>query len=87
MTFETTRFDPKTTREMKSISLEEYRILYEATINLFKANKTIDKMNIIIQKKEAMIQTLKTKLDARKENSHLSPVSELKSFQKPFQRI
>lgn len=72
---------------MKSISPEEYRRLCNATIDLLKANKNIDKLNKIIQKKDAMIQALKTKLNAREENIHLSPVSELQSFQKPLKKF
>lgn len=67
---------------MKSISLEEYSRLCQASIELMKANQTINKLNITIQKKNDIIETLNAKLAKRTENPHLSPVSKLGFIEK-----
>lgn len=62
---------------MKTISNEEYRKLCQGTIDLIKANKTINKLNILIQKKDAMIDNLEMQLKKRTEGSHLLTVGVL----------
>lgn len=61
---------------MKTIPIEEYRRLVQASVQLCKANETIDKLNVLLQKKDKMIENLKAKLMTHTEAPHLSPVSE-----------
>lgn len=68
--------------DMKLISLEEYSRLCQVSIELMKANQTINKLNITIQKKNDIIETLKAKLAKRTENPHLSPVSKVGFIEK-----
>lgn len=56
---------------MKSITTEEYRKLLNCSIELYKAERTIDKLNAEIEKKNAYIQKLKDKPT----QAHLSSVS------------
>lgn len=62
---------------IKSIPMEEYSRLCQASIELIIANRTINKLNIKIQKKNDIIETLKANLLQRAEKPHLSPVSKL----------
>lgn len=78
---ETPRMTPDF-ENMKSISLEEYSRLCQASIELIKANRTINKLNITIQKKNDIIENLNAKLAKRTEYPHLSPVSELGFIEK-----
>lgn len=61
---------------MRAIPIEEYRRLVQASVELCKADKTIDKLNIVLQKKDKIIENLKAKLVTHTEAPHLSPVSE-----------
>lgn len=58
---------------MKVISMEEYRKLCKCSLELSKAEKTIDKLNAKLQKKDAIIANLKEK--QKTEHSRLSSVS------------
>lgn len=62
--------------DTRTISVNEYRRLLQISIELAKANKTIDKLNILLEKKDNMIANLKKKLMERTSNPHLSSVSE-----------
>lgn len=77
VTLATSVHDDTNIINMKSVSMEEYRKLCQATIDLIKANQTINKLNILIQKKNAIIDDLKIQLETRTESTHLSPVSAL----------
>lgn len=61
---------------MRKIPIEEYRRLVQASVELCKANKTIDKLNMLLQKKDKIIEILKAKLVTHTEAPHLSAVSE-----------
>lgn len=61
---------------MKTIPIEEYRRLVQASVELCKANETIDKLNILLQKNDKIIENLKAKLVTHTEAAHLSHVSE-----------
>lgn len=56
---------------MKTISMEEYIKLVSGSVELYKAQRTIDRMTKSIKKKDATILELKKKL----EFGNLSPVS------------
>ncbi|XP_055326209.1 uncharacterized protein LOC129580037, partial [Sitodiplosis mosellana] len=49
--------------EMKSISIEEYRRILNATVELYKATETIQKLELLIQKKDDKIKYLETQLE------------------------
>lgn len=71
-----TNCNSDTITEMKSISMEEYRKLCQGTIDLIKANQTISKLNLSIQKKNAIIENLEIQLKTRAEGAiHLSTVT------------
>lgn len=57
-----------------SISIENYRKLLQATVDLYKANGTIAKLESVIQKKDARITQLETQLN-KKNYEGLSQVS------------
>lgn len=61
------------TSNMKVISMEEYRRLYDCSIELYKASKMIDKFNAIIQDKNIMIEKLKE--NSKTKHARLSSVS------------
>lgn len=48
---------------MKTISMEEYIKLVHGSVELYKAQKTIDRMTKSIEKKDAEILELKKKLE------------------------
>lgn len=54
-----------------SISMEVYKKLCQASVDLLKANKTIDKLNGVIRKKDAEIEKLKEEIL----NPCITPVS------------
>lgn len=67
---------PNYQSEMKSISMEEYRNLLNATIELYKANATIKKLESLLQQKDDKIKNLDARLDELKIiTDNLSPVS------------
>lgn len=49
-----------------TITLVEYRRIVECSIQLYKANDTIKKLETIVQQKENKIRYLKTRLEAEK---------------------
>lgn len=63
--------------QMKSISLEEYRRIVNATVELYRANKTIKKLESLIQQRDEKITHLKAQLETAKRTitEDLSPVS------------
>lgn len=70
-------FQSNISENMKSILIQEYRGLVQTGINLIKANETISKLNMLIQQKNTMIDSLKNQLIAKTENPLLLPVSQL----------
>lgn len=61
---------------MKLISLEEYRRILNATVELYRANETIRRLESEIQRKDDKINRLQANLEAaRTVAENLSPVS------------
>lgn len=54
-----------------SISMELYKKLVQTSMDLIKANRTIEKLNELIRMKDAVIEKLKV----GEQNAHLTPVS------------
>lgn len=52
--------------EMVSISLEVYRNIVNATVELYKANETISKLELLIQNKDDVIKNLEAQLETAK---------------------
>lgn len=50
--------------EMKSISIEEYRKILNATVELYKANETIRKLEFLNEQKDLKIEELQEQLEA-----------------------
>lgn len=61
---------------MKLISLEEYRRILNATVELYRANEAIRRLKLEIKQKDDIINRLQAKLEAAKTVAeNLSPVS------------
>lgn len=63
---------------MISISKETYKKLCNASVELYKAKETIEKLNTMNQEKTVVIENLKKKLSHKgtyTEFAHLSPVN------------
>lgn len=63
------------TQNLKHISIEEYKRLVDCTIELYKANQQIKKLNIKIEKMDSLIEKLKKQNADKTEHSHLTQVS------------
>lgn len=63
------------TNNLKHISIEEYKRLVDCSIELYKANQQIKKLNIKIEKMDGLIEKLKRENAEKTELPHLTQVS------------